>query len=105
MFKSSNKKFKKVLRYLRSWPISQKANYQIKFPQIENEGTDLLDKLLSFDSKIRITAAEALAHPYLEIYHLPEDEPCHLRVFDFSFEAANTISDVKGYFLLISFDT
>ena len=35
---------------------------------------DLLEKMLCFDPKLRITAAEALAHPLLAAYHDPDDE-------------------------------
>ncbi|CCD24719.1 mitogen-activated serine/threonine-protein kinase KSS1 NDAI_0D04050 [Naumovozyma dairenensis CBS 421] len=36
---------------------------------------DLLTKMLLFNPNKRITAAEALNHPYLATYHDPEDEP------------------------------
>jgi serine/threonine protein kinase len=38
-------------------------------------GIDLLKRLLVFDPEKRITAAEALRHPYLADLHLEEDEP------------------------------
>jgi len=34
-----------------------------------------LTKTLTFDPKKRITVEQALAHPYLESYHDPDDEP------------------------------
>jgi serine/threonine protein kinase len=34
-----------------------------------------LEKLLEIDFSKRITADEALAHPYFEDLHSPEDEP------------------------------
>ena len=36
---------------------------------------DLLDKLLSFSPMTRMVVEEALAHPYLEEYSDPKDEP------------------------------
>lgn len=36
---------------------------------------DLLERLLTFDESQRITAEDALAHPYLAEYYCPEDEP------------------------------
>lgn len=38
-------------------------------------GVDLLRRMLAFDPRQRITAAEALRHPYLAAYHDPQDEP------------------------------
>jgi serine/threonine protein kinase len=36
---------------------------------------DLLDKMLVFDPRTRINAAEALGHEYVSPYHDPTDEP------------------------------
>jgi mitogen-activated protein kinase 7 len=56
---------------------------------------DLLDKLLAFDPAERITVEEALAHPYLSIWHDPTDEPDHSVQFDFDFEHVNDIAQMK----------
>ncbi|KAH9922503.1 mitogen activated protein kinase-like protein [Fomitopsis serialis] len=45
------------------------------FPNANALAVDFLTKSLTFDPKKRITVEEALAHPYLEAYHDPEDEP------------------------------
>lgn len=45
------------------------------FPNASEEATDLLEKLLRFNPRKRISAAEALQHPYVAQWHNPEDEP------------------------------
>lgn len=47
---------------------------------------DLLEKMLVLDTDKRITASEALAHPYFAQYHDPEDEP-EAEPYDQSFES------------------
>uniref|UniRef100_A0A672JBQ7 mitogen-activated protein kinase n=1 Tax=Salarias fasciatus TaxID=181472 RepID=A0A672JBQ7_SALFA len=47
---------------------------------------DLLEKMLVLDTDKRITAAEALAHPYFSQYHDPDDEP-EAEPYDQSFES------------------
>ncbi|CUM63734.1 uncharacterized protein PRCAT00001318001 [Priceomyces carsonii] len=45
--------------------------------------------MLIFDPKKRISAADALTHPYMEPYHDPTDEPiCEVK-FDWSFNDAD----------------
>ncbi|KAJ3144013.1 Mitogen-activated protein kinase [Irineochytrium annulatum] len=85
----------RVLKYLKSWPERKKANLQKFFPKGSKEGLDLLDKLLTFDPRNRITAAEALRHPWLSAYHQSNDEPDCPSVFDSSFESVHKIPDVK----------
>uniref|UniRef100_A0A8C1SIJ3 mitogen-activated protein kinase n=1 Tax=Cyprinus carpio TaxID=7962 RepID=A0A8C1SIJ3_CYPCA len=50
------------------------------------QAVDLLEKMLVLDTDKRITAAEALAHPYFAQYHDPDDEP-EAEPFDQSFES------------------
>uniref|UniRef100_A0A8C5HKX9 mitogen-activated protein kinase n=1 Tax=Gouania willdenowi TaxID=441366 RepID=A0A8C5HKX9_GOUWI len=47
---------------------------------------DLLEQMLILDTDKRITAAEALAHPYFSQYHDPDDEP-EAEPYDQSFES------------------
>ncbi|KAK6456452.1 kinase-like domain-containing protein [Scheffersomyces xylosifermentans] len=53
-------------------------------------GIDLLERLLVFNPKKRITVDEALKHPYLKRYHDPNDEPITSPIgfeeFDFDVE-------------------
>jgi mitogen-activated protein kinase 7 len=56
---------------------------------------DLLERLLAFDPAERITVEEALEHPYLSIWHDPNDEPDCPTPFDFSFEHINDMAQMK----------
>lgn len=47
---------------------------------------DLLEKMLVLDTDKRITASQALAHPYFSQYHDPDDEP-EAEPYDQSFES------------------
>jgi serine/threonine protein kinase len=50
-------------------------DFSRRWPNTSPEGRDLLARMLCFDPSKRITAAVALAHPYLSDYACPEDEP------------------------------
>lgn len=55
----------------------------------------MLECLLSFDPAQRITVEEALAHEYVSVYHDSDDEPVHVRLFDFKFEAVESVDEMK----------
>jgi serine/threonine protein kinase len=50
---------------------------------------DLLRKTLVFDPHKPISASEALASPYLALYHDPTDEPVAQKKFDWTFNESN----------------
>jgi mitogen-activated protein kinase 7 len=81
--------------YIRSLPRMQKVPFSQLFPKANPVALDLLEKLLKFDPAVRITVEEALAHPYLEAYHDEDDEPEHKHEFDFSFEAVDSMEEMK----------
>ncbi|KAH3680378.1 hypothetical protein WICPIJ_008294 [Wickerhamomyces pijperi] len=71
-----NIKSKRAREYIRSLPFSKKTPLETLFPEGTNpEALDLLDKLLIFNPKKRISVIDALDHPYLKLYHDPNDEP------------------------------
>ena len=57
------------------------------FPKGNPQAIDLLDKMLQFDPKKRITVEQALEHPYLTALHDPMVEPASEPApFEFEFE-------------------
>ena len=61
---------------------------------------DLLEKMLELDSERRVTAAQALAHPYLAQYADPSDEP-DSEPYDQSFEDMELLTEKwKGKFII-----
>jgi serine/threonine protein kinase len=65
-----------ALRHIRSLPQRKRIPWARLFPDANPLALDLLDRMLTFDPRRRITTLEALAHPYLADYACPEDEPC-----------------------------
>ena len=61
--------------YIRSLPYKPGIPYNRQFPNANPQGLDLLAKLLAFDPSERISCEEALNHPYLAVWHDPNDEP------------------------------
>ncbi|KAJ3997361.1 putative MAP kinase [Lentinula boryana] len=66
---------RRAREYLRSMPLRKKQNFKALFPLASADAIDFLQKTLTFDPKSRMTAEEALAHPYVAAYHDVEDEP------------------------------
>ncbi|KAF7794908.1 hypothetical protein EIP86_006051 [Pleurotus ostreatoroseus] len=62
--------------YIRALPFRKRKPFASLFPNANPLAVDFLTRSLTFDPKKRITVEEALAHPYLEAYHDPDDEPC-----------------------------
>nr|AIY23112.1 p38 protein [Penaeus chinensis] len=71
--------------YIRSLPHMRKKDFKQVFRGANPLAVDLLEKMLELDSERRVTAAQALAHPYLAQYADPTDEP-DSEPYDQSFE-------------------
>uniref|UniRef100_A0A8C1FHZ6 mitogen-activated protein kinase n=1 Tax=Cyprinus carpio carpio TaxID=630221 RepID=A0A8C1FHZ6_CYPCA len=63
-----------------------KRNFADVFIGANPLAVDLLEKMLVLDTDKRITASQALAHPYFAQYHDPDDEP-EAEPYDQSFES------------------
>lgn len=61
--------------YIRSLPPFPKKDLREYFAGANELAVDLLSLMLELDSDKRITAEQALAHPYLKAYADPNDEP------------------------------
>uniref|UniRef100_A0A669B6Q0 mitogen-activated protein kinase n=2 Tax=Oreochromis TaxID=8139 RepID=A0A669B6Q0_ORENI len=72
--------------YINSLPQMPKRNFADVFIGANPLAVDLLEKMLVLDTDKRITASEALAHPYFAQYHDPDDEP-EAEPYDQSFES------------------
>ena len=55
----------KARSYIRSLPYSPPVRFDKTYPKANPLAIDLLQKMLVFDPKQRITCDEALAHPWL----------------------------------------
>ncbi|RAK90018.1 MAP kinase SakA [Aspergillus costaricaensis CBS 115574] len=87
---------KAALNIVKSLPERQPAPWATLFPDSDEDAIDLLAKMLIFDPDKRISAAKALEHPYLGVYHDPTDEPVAEQKFDWSFsEVAHSIDEWK----------
>ena len=81
--------------YIRSLESVPKIEFSQLYPQASASALDLLQKLLEFDPLNRFTVDQAIAHPYLMAFHNPSDEPIHQSSFNFDFEKARTIDEIK----------
>jgi len=66
---------------LESLPPTKSRRMRDVFPTASEDALDLLKSLLHFNPNKRLTAEQALAHPYVAQFHSPDDEPnCKKRI-------------------------
>jgi len=65
---------------------NNRVNLAARLPNLTAQGANLLDQMLQFDPRKRISVQAALEHPYLATYHDPTNEPVASGVFKADFE-------------------
>ncbi|CAN6483751.1 unnamed protein product [Victoria cruziana] len=73
-------------RYIQQLPRHARQSFTQKFPHVHPLAIDLVERMLTFDPRQRITVEDALAHPYLASLHDISDEPVCSTPFSFDFE-------------------
>ena len=87
----------KAREFMEGLPYKEPVDFKTLFP----EGTDLdeidmVEKLLKWDPKKRMTVEEALEHPFVSDLHDPFDEPVAYQIEEFDFERPDiTIRELK----------
>lgn len=76
----------KARSYVQSLPRKTKVPWEEIYCTADHKALDLLDRMLTFNPNKRIQVEEALAHPYLEQYYDPADEPVADAPFTFETE-------------------
>ena len=83
--------------YVQSLPKMKRKNFSEVFKDSNPLLIDLLEKTLEIDVDKRITAEQALAHPYLSEYSDTEDEP-NSSAYDETFEGLDlSVEQWKEY--------
>jgi len=85
-----------AVEYIKALPKRERVPFERLYPNASREAINLLDKMLVFDPRKRITAAQALQHEYLAALHNVNDEP-DSETFSFPFEKKDvTENELRG---------
>lgn len=84
---------KRALQYIKLLPHKDPIPLRHIFPNASKYGIDLMEKMLQFNPKKRISVQDALDHPYFRDLRVVESEITADEPFDFSFE--NNMYDKK----------
>lgn len=83
-----------TLNFINSLPNRDRKPISQLIPDANADAAALIERMLEFDPQVRISAAEALASPYLAPYHDPNDEPVAAEAFDWAFLEADLPADI-----------
>eukprot|EP00164_Ancoracysta_twista_P001447 GFYU01001886.1.p1 GENE.GFYU01001886.1~~GFYU01001886.1.p1 ORF type:complete len:379 (-),score=87.88 GFYU01001886.1:161-1297(-) len=84
----------KARRYIRSLPFKPAIPFSKLYPNASAQALTLLERMLQFNPKKRLTVHEALSDPYLAPLHDPNDEPVADKEFSFDWEKEAESKDV-----------
>ena len=85
-----------AVEYIQALPKKSPTPFAELYPNANPLAVDLLQQMLVFDPRRRISAAQALQHPYLQALHNVNDEPS-APTFDFTFEEQDVSeNDLRG---------
>lgn len=80
----------RVRAFIKNLPSRPPVSLDQLYPQAEPEALHLLERMLRFHPRERISVSQALEHPYLAKYHDQDDEPVCVPAFDFEFDELPT---------------
>ncbi|KAL6777617.1 MAPK3 [Auxenochlorella protothecoides x Auxenochlorella symbiontica] len=76
----------KARTYIRGLAAVQKPDFRASFPDASKQALDLMERMLQFDPRRRISVDDALRHPWLAALHDEAAEPVARGAFKFDFE-------------------
>eukprot|EP00884_Botryococcus_braunii_P016956 jgi/Botrbrau1/3944/Bobra.0365s0019.1 len=76
----------KARAYIKALPAAVRPSFRSIFPDASPKAVDLLEQMLQFDPRQRITVEEALKHDWLSQLHDEAVEPSAPKGFSFKFE-------------------
>ncbi|GAB9467125.1 hypothetical protein Gpo141_00004483 [Globisporangium polare] len=91
-------------RFLKSLGKKPKVPFRTIFPTAGDDAADLLEKLLEFDPAKRITAQDALTHPYMQAIekkYKGVDPHANSRGLDFSFDGNKKLTKLDLRALIV----
>lgn len=88
----------KARKYMKSLPQRPMVNWNELLRGASNSEIDLIKRMLTWDPTRRITAEEAIEHPFFKQLHDPMDEPITFPMETYEFERSDvTMHDMRKY--------